>query len=214
AATLDVFQYLARYWTEHGTPALLLLGWRTETRDMEPEMSEWLASLRNTLSLTRLELGTLSAQATLQIVHELAEADGAHPFLQGDTRDKSGCYNQPSALHVRIPGSSLSSERFGAWLFAETRGQPFYLKALLQTLLERGVLVPRLSAGSGWVFEPHPSILQATPVDSILPSEVRELIQRRLARLSSPARTLLAAGAVLEQDFTFEELCQVASLSP
>ena len=40
------------------------------------------------------------------------------------------------------------------------------------------------------------------------------MIQRRLARLSSPTRTLLAAGAVLDHDFTFEELCQVAQLAP
>src|SRR2546423_7854247 len=80
--------------------------------------------------------------------------------------------------------------------------------------LERGVLVPRLIAGRGWVFEPQPSILEATPPNNMLPSEVREMIQRRLARLSSPARSLLAAGAVLEQDFTFEQLCQVAQLAP
>src|SRR2546429_4869585 len=55
AATLDVFQYLARYWTEHETPAMLLLSRRTETRAMEPEMSEWLASLGSSISLTRLE---------------------------------------------------------------------------------------------------------------------------------------------------------------
>ena len=48
----------------------------------------------------------------------------------------------------------------------------------------------------------------------MLPSEVREMILRRLARLSSPARELLAAGAVLGHDFTFEELCQVAQLAP
>jgi predicted ATPase len=48
----------------------------------------------------------------------------------------------------------------------------------------------------------------------MLPSDVREMIQRRLARLSSPARDLLAAGAVLGHDFTFEELCQVARLAP
>src|SRR5260370_544504 len=111
---------------------------------------------------------------------------------------------QPSAQPAHIPGSSLSRDRFAAWLFAETKGQPFYLKALLQTLLERGVLVPRLIGGSGWVFEPQSSILDATPPDNILPPDVRELIQRRLARLSSPARDLLAAGAVLVQNFTFE----------
>src|SRR6266487_5330278 len=55
-ATQDVFQYLARYWREHKTPALLLLSRRTETREMEPEMSDWLAGLSSTISLTRLEL--------------------------------------------------------------------------------------------------------------------------------------------------------------
>jgi DNA-binding SARP family transcriptional activator len=201
-ATLDVFQYLARYWREHKTPALLLLGRRTEARDMGPQMSEWLAGLSSTISVTRLQLGPLSAQDIRQIVGELAESEGMHPSLQGE--------------HARFqpPGSCLCPERFAAWLFAETRGQPFYLNALLQMLLERGDLVPHLTTRGGWVFEPQPSILEATASDSMIPLEVRELIQRRLARLSSPARTLLAAGAVLEHDFTFEELCQVAQLAP
>jgi predicted ATPase len=38
------------------------------------------------------------------------------------------------------------------------------------------------------------------------------MIQRRLVRLSFPARNLLAAGAILGQNFTFEEICQVAQL--
>ncbi len=219
-ATLDVFQYLARYWTEHATPALLLLSRCSETRDMDPQVSEWLARLRSTIALTRLELGPLSAKDILQIARSLSGVDAAQPSLQGDTHSipvpqtgRSGCYHQPSAQPVQAPGCSLSPERFGAWLFAETKGQPFYLRALLQTLLERGVLVPSLIAGSGWVFEPQPSILEATPPDNILPPDVRELIERRLARLSLPARTLLAAGAVLGHDFTFEELCQVAQLA-
>ena len=209
AATLDVFQYLARYWREHKTPALLLLSRRTETREMEPEMSDWLAGLSSTISLTRLELGPLSAQDTLQIVRELADTEEVQQSLPGEH-----ARFQPSAQPVQTPGSRLCPERFAAWLFAETKGQPSYLNALLQMLLERGVLVPRLIAGSGWVFDPQPSILDATPPNGMLPSDVREMIQRRLARLSSPARILLAAGAVLEHDFTFEELCQVAQLAP
>ena len=47
----------------------------------------------------------------------------------------------------------------------------------------------------------------------MLPSDVREMIQLRLAQLSPSARELLAAGAVLDQDFTFEALCQVAHLN-
>ena len=74
--------------------------------------------------------------------------------------------------------------------------------------------MPRLIAGSDWVFEPQSSILEATSPDGLLPSDVRDLIQRRLARLSSSARDLLAAGAVLGQDFTFEDLCPVARLTP
>jgi DNA-binding SARP family transcriptional activator len=209
AATLDAFQYLARYWTEHETPAMLLLSRRTETREMEPEMSAWLASLRSTIALTRLELRPLSAMDTIQVVHELADGDAAQSSLQEEHRRF-----HPSSQHAQAPGSGISFERFGAWLFAETNGQPFYLRALLQELLERGVLVPRLIAGSGWVFEPQPSILEATPPDGLLLSDVREMIQLRLARLSPPARDLLAAGAVLGHDFTFEELCQVARLAP
>ena len=220
AATLDVFQYLAHYWTEHATPALLLLSRRTETRVMEPELAEWLANLRCTISLTRLELGPLSAQDTLQIVRSLSDVDRTQPSLQGDTHSipvpqtgRSGCYNKPSSQRVQAQRSSLSPERFAAWLFAETKGQPFYLRALLQILLERGVLVPSLIAGSGWVFEPRPAILEATPPDKILPADVREMIERRLARLSAPARNLLVAGAVLGHEFTFKELCQVAQLA-
>jgi DNA-binding SARP family transcriptional activator len=209
AATLDVIQYLARYWREHRTPVLLLLNRRAETRDMGPQMSEWLAGLSSTISVTRLQLGPLSAQDIRQIVGELADTGGVHPPLQGEHSRF-----QPSGQHVQTPGSHLCLERFSTWLFAETRGQPFYLNAVLQMLLERGILVPRLLAGSGWVFEPQPSMLEATPSNSMLPSEVRELIQGRLARLSSSARTLLAAGAVLEHDFAFEELCQVAQLAP
>jgi len=209
AVTLDAFQYLARYWTEHETPAMLLLSRRTETREMDPDMSEWLASLRRTIALTRLEPGLLSAMDITRVVRELADGDAAQSLLQ-----EEHYHFHPLSQHPQIPRSGISSERFGAWLFAETNGQPFYLQALLQELLERGDLVPRLSAGSGWVFEPQPSILEATPPDGLLPADVRELIQRRLARLSSPARDLLTAGAILGHDFTFEELCQVAWLAP
>jgi predicted ATPase len=69
-------------------------------------------------------------------------------------------------------------------------------------------------AGSNWVFEPQTSILDATQPGSMLPPDVREMIQRRLARLSPPARNLLRAGATLDHDFTFEQLCQVAQLAP
>jgi len=64
------------------------------------------------------------------------------------------------------------------------------------------------------VFEPQTSILDATSPDIMLPPVVREMILCRLSRLSPLARELLAAGAILERDFTFDQLCQVAQLAP
>ena len=208
-ATLDAFQYFARYWTEQGMPIMLLLIIRTETRMLFPDMSEWLSNLRSSISLTRLELGPLSATDVKQISRSLTEGDERKPSLQGEFATI-----QPSLQHLRAPASSFSSENFGDWLFTETGGQPLYLKAMLQELLERSILVPRLIEGIGWIFEPQPSILEATLPGSLLPPVVREMIQLRLARLSSPALNLLVAGSVLDHDFTFEELCHVAQLAP
>jgi len=207
--TLDLFQYLAHYWTEHSTSAMLLLSRSTETWEMEQEMSEWLASMRKTTSLTRLELGPLSEKDTLAIARSLSKADGAQPLFQAEH-----ARFQSSSRYAQISGKSLCTERFAAWLFAETQGQPFYLHSLLQMLLESGGLVPRLISNGSWVFEPQCSILATTAPGSMLPPDVREMIQRRLARLSPSAHNLLKAGAALDHNFTFEQLCQVAQFTP
>src|SRR6266480_203845 len=111
AATLDVFQYLARYWTRNKTPAMLLLSRRTETREMDPGMSAWLASLSSIISLMRLQLGPLSAQDTRQIVRELADTHGVQPSPPGEH-----ARFQPSSQPIQAPGSRLSLRRFAAWL--------------------------------------------------------------------------------------------------
>ena len=206
--TLDLLQYLGRQWAERSTPVLLLLSRRVETRSMDPWLVEWLAYLKRDVPVTRLELGPLSAKDILQIAQSVSGEDGeprarprGHPVLRS------------SSPSLRAPTSGTSIERFGTWLFAETQGQPFFVRATLEALLERGGLAPHLREGKGWVFEPQTSILDATSPEVMLPSDVREMIQLRLARLSPPARELLAAGAVLDHDFTFEALCQVAHLT-
>jgi hypothetical protein len=52
-ATLDLFQYLGRQWTERSTPVMLLLSRRTETRSMDPWLVEWFAYLKRDVPLTR-----------------------------------------------------------------------------------------------------------------------------------------------------------------
>jgi DNA-binding SARP family transcriptional activator len=207
-ATLDLFQYLGRQWTEHSTPVLLLLSRRVETRSMDPWLVEWFAYLKRDVPLTRLELGPLSVKDILQIAQSVSGEDG-----EPQTGQTERPVLRSSTASLRTPAGGTSIERFGTWLFAETQGQPFFVRATLEALLERGGLAPRLIEGKGWVFEPQPSILNASPSETLLPSDVRETIQLRLAQLSPPARELLAAGAVLDHDFTFDALCRVAHLT-
>jgi DNA-binding SARP family transcriptional activator/predicted ATPase len=208
-ATLDLFQYLGRQWAERSTPVLLLLSRSVETRSMDSWLVEWLTYLKRDVSLTRLELGPLSAINILQIAQSVTGEDAVS---QAEQREHPAL--RSSSASLQAPTIRTSIERFGAWLFAETQGQPFFVRATLEALLERGGLAPRLIEGKGWVFEPQNSILESISTDAMLPSDVREMIQLRLTQLTPSARELLAAGAVLDDNFTFEALCQVAHLTP
>ncbi len=207
-ATLDLLQYLGRQWTERSAPIMLLLSRRVETRSREPWLVEWLAYLKRDVHMTLLALGPLSANDIVLIAQSVSGEDGEP---QAKQREHPALGS--SSLSSRAQASETRIKRFGMWLFAETKGQPFFVRATLEALLERGELAARLIKGKGWVFEPKTSIIDATSPDSMLPSDVREMIQLRLARLSPAARELLAAGAVLEHDFTFETLYQVAHLT-
>jgi DNA-binding SARP family transcriptional activator len=64
-ASLDVFHYLVRSWSESATPALLLLTLSLETRGLRPELDEWRASMERTIPLTRLQLDRLTPEDIL-----------------------------------------------------------------------------------------------------------------------------------------------------
>ncbi len=208
-ATLDAFHYLFRHWTERATPALLLLVRRTETRSMDPWLAEGLANLKGVAPLTRLELGPLSAHALLQMVRSFSQDDDEQLEHQ---KERPTLAFEPFLRRSPSAGNILSPERFSKWLFAETMGQPFYTVALLEALLEHGSLVARSIQSKGWVFEAQSSLLHAERLGNLLPANVREMIQSRLVRLSPGARELLAVGAILDHDFPFENLCQIAQL--
>ena len=100
---------------------------------------------------------------------------------------------------------------FAQWLYAETRGQPFYLMETLKDLLERRVLHPKRRAEGQWTFrlDSEHDLGQAVRV----PSTVHAVIRSRLNRLSPNAFSLLASGAVLERQITFERMCAVSNVS-
>jgi tetratricopeptide (TPR) repeat protein len=179
AASLDGLRYAARRWAESGTPALLLLAVRSEALAADSALAEWLTGLGRDLPSVQLELGALDAEDTRGLVHALRVDSGAR-------RDE-----------------------FGRWLFEETGGHPFFVMESLKSLLERGVLVPRLQDGA-WVIDVVGSPADGGMPRGFVPPGVRELVHARLGRLGPTAGALLAAAAVLGQGFTFEQLVRIA----
>src|SRR5262249_38110301 len=98
------------------------------------------------------------------------------------------------------------------WLHRETAGQPLFLLETLRALLERKAVVSRSCADGSWAIDLTAALVGALQSDGGLPPGVRDVIHSRLARLVPDARELLAAGSVLGQGFTFDELRQVARL--
>ncbi len=188
SASLDVLHYLARSWSESGTPVLLLLTLPMGSRGQLPEFDDWRAGMERALPLTRLQLSLLTTEDILRLLQAL-EREG-----QKDRRQ------------------AADLERFGQWLFAETEGQPFYLMETIKVLIERGALASRLKEEGGWTLDFTAAMEHEMVMRGFFPPSVREVICARLDRLSPNAFALLAAGAVLDRGITFVHLCQVADL--
>ncbi len=188
AASLDVLHYLARRFAESRTPAFLLLTLRMGKRDIPPGLAEWRTAIERAVPLTRLQLGPLALPDIIRLLQALEGRTG-----------KDGMH-------------AADLERFGQWLFAETEGQPFYLKETLKVLLERDVLASHRNADGGWTLDFTAAMEHETVVHGFFPPSVREVICAQLDRLTPNAFALLVAGTVLGQGITFERLCRVADL--
>jgi len=183
ADTLDLVHYLARRWAEMKSPILLLLTVRQEAYAADTYLREWLAHLERDISLNRLLLDNLSGAAVEELIRHLA----------GKGADEA------------------AASTFAAWLWAETRGLPFFIEALLQMLIEQGVL--------GAVGDQGPAYNFASALEHVrsvahvpLPPGVREVIRARLEQHTKEAGALLLAASVLGRACTFERMCQIADL--
>jgi predicted ATPase len=136
------------------------------------------------VTLTRLELGALTAADTLQFVHDLA-----------------------------IGTEASATDTLAQWLYGETGGQPLFVVETLRALLERKLLLPHVRADRRWGIELSARWPDAPGLSSMLPPRVRDVIHGRLSHLAPATRELLSAGSVLGQGFTFEQLCRVAGLN-
>jgi predicted ATPase/DNA-binding SARP family transcriptional activator len=185
ADTRELISYLASRWTESKTPILLLLAVRQESFAADPLLREWLAHLGRDVPLKRLLLDSLSGTDVQQLV-------------------------------TRLAGPQANSEvtnAFGAWLWAETGGLPFYIEALLQMLVAKGNLAAAEVEGrSGYDFTAALTEIKSGGQVQVPPG-VREAILSRIDRLSEKEADILLAASVVGRECSFETLCQVANIN-
>lgn len=196
--TRDLIHYAARRWAEGKVPILLLMIVRQENYAADASLREWLAQLERVSPMSLLLLDSLSATAVQQLIASLQSC-------------RPGSEALPMTEIVRsLPGASTQS--FADWLWAETSGLPFYIEAVLQMLIQQGVLSRQKENGAGYDFASALQQVQAV-TRFPLPPEVRGAILARLERLTEAESALLLAAAVMGRECSFDWLCLVADLA-
>ncbi len=102
-----------------------------------------------------------------------------------------------SILQLRQP----VSEAFRDMIYTETEGNPFFVEEVLKHLVEVGALYLE---GGQW----HPKPLEEIDV----PQSIRDVIHRRLERVSEPCQRALGLAAIIGRRFRFEVLQAVGEL--
>jgi DNA-binding SARP family transcriptional activator len=187
SATLDLLQYAIRRWQDSAARVLFLASLRSEA--LHPMTQPQQGSSPQGLS-----------QWLERVGHELTPL-----HIELEPLGKS------ETVQMMLSILSPPDADFAQWLYAETRGQPFYMIETLKDLLERRVLHPKRRAEGQWTFavDTDHNLGQAVRV----PSTVHAVIRSRLNRLSPNAFSLLAGGAVLEHRITFEHMCAISNVS-
>ena len=185
ADTRDLIHYLARFWAESKTPVLVLLAVRQENFAANSALREWLVQLGRDVPLTRLLLDPLSGTAVRQLVTHLAASRADDEVTNA----------------------------FAEWLWAETRGLPFFIEALLQMLAVEEILAVKEVEGRP-VYDFAAALTQVKSGGRVdVPPGVRQAILSRIDRLSEKEADLLLAASVLGRECSFETLSQVANIS-
>ena len=103
---------------------------------------------------------------------------------------------------LEIVGDQSAPEQLVSTLREETNGNPFFIREVLLNLMEEGKI---FRDGEAWT--------SSIRVDALgIPEGVREVITRRILRLSDEAKKLLRVGAAFQGAFSFEVAAAVAGL--
>jgi hypothetical protein len=98
-------------------------------------------------------------------------------------------------------------------VYDETGGRPFFMLETLRGLLEEGVLGLQPADDGGWTLDIAVALKDPERLQGAVPARVQAAIRERMSQLSPTAKELLAAGAMLDTRFTFEQLCRVAEMA-
>jgi DNA-binding SARP family transcriptional activator/tetratricopeptide (TPR) repeat protein len=162
---------------------------------------------RATLRLLR-HVARAPREAPLLIVGTYRDADvrPSHPLaelLADLRRDRPAERVALEGLRERDVGSLIAAHAghtappsLVGTVHEHTDGNPFFVEEVLRHLIETGVLFER---GGRWT-----SALTADEIG--VPEGVQEVLARRLARLSEPCRSVLAAAAVHGRECAFDAL--------
>lgn len=121
------------------------------------------------------------------------EAEPTRITLEGLDADEVG------DLLGRMAGHDVPPA-FAALLTEQCAGNPFFIRETILHLAEEGRITQR---DGEWT---------ATTADLGIPEGVREVLGRRLARLSPTANQLLSVGALFEVSFPLPVVCNVAKV--
>jgi len=150
-----------------------------------------------------LVLGTYR-DSEVDLGHPLADALTAFPRETSYEAIQLQGLDVPGVTKLlALTGEAEVSEKIGAAWAKETEGNPFFLKELLRHLIDEGKLYR----------EPDGSWVTTAPLRDLgIPRTVRDVVGRRLSRLSEPGRRLLGVAAAFEHAFRFELLAGLAEL--
>ncbi len=202
AISLDVLQYLGRRWQEEQVAVLLLVSLRSEELYTRQAVTTWLSTIERSLPMTRLPLKRLSYEET---VHLVQHVEDAHRKENKEVRTIPQV--MPPQAHVK------REETLSEWVFRETQGNPFYVLETLTALLDKGLLTSHPLTPGTWMHDFVIAVQQERTLHHFLPPRIEMVIRSRILSLTPTALKLLMAGAVLGDDFTFEQLCFVADVA-
>ncbi|HEX9091729.1 MAG TPA: AAA family ATPase, partial [Anaerolineales bacterium] len=187
SATLELLQYATRRWQDHAARILFLASIRSE-------------ALHPTI---QTQTGGNPQSLDQWLARMTRELPPVHIELEPLGEDET--------MKLMLSILSPPDADFAKWLYDETHGQPYYLIETLKDLQERSVLHPKRRGEGKWTL----SVDTDHNLGQVLrvPSTVHAVIRSRLNRLSPKAFNLLAGGAVLENQITFERMCAISNMT-